>query len=79
MLVTQAKHKTDYEACVRQHRRTAAFLEWQRKLNRADRLPRGKFFVGKKGGKPFMLMDEAYMLNGSFALLNSGARKVGAT
>lgn len=39
-------------------RKTAAFKEWLEKLNHGDRLPRGKFFIGKKPGKPLMIMDE---------------------
>lgn len=39
-------------------RRTAAFEEWRQKLHHGDRLPRGKFFKGKKPGKKFIVMDE---------------------
>lgn len=39
-------------------RKTAAFKEWQEKLSVGDRLPRGKFFKGKKAGKPIFLVDE---------------------
>lgn len=39
-------------------RKTAAFKEWQEKLNAGDRLPRGKFFKGKKAGRPLVILDE---------------------
>lgn len=39
-------------------RKTAAFKEWQEKLKVGDRLPRGKFFKGKKAGRPLRLLDE---------------------
>lgn len=39
-------------------RKTAAFEEWRQKLNRGDRLPRGKFFKGKRPGKKIVLVDE---------------------
>jgi hypothetical protein len=46
--------------------KNAAFREWQHKLNRGDKLPRGTFFKGKKPGKPFIIKDEAWLfLNGN--------------
>ncbi len=42
--------------------KNAAFRAWQRKLNRGDRLPRGKFFKGKRAGKPLVIMDEGHLL-----------------
>lgn len=36
----------------------AAYKDWLHKLNRNDKLPRGKFFKGKKAGKPIILIDE---------------------
>ncbi|MBY7933061.1 hypothetical protein KW447_19025 [Vibrio fluvialis] len=38
--------------------KNAAYKEWLHKLNRNDKLPRGKFFKGKKAGKPIIIMDE---------------------
>ena len=38
----------------------AAFREWQLNLNPNDRLPRGKFFKGKKAGRSFVVTDEAW-------------------
>ncbi|EMY9430701.1 hypothetical protein ABCY68_004661 [Salmonella enterica] len=35
-----------------------AFRDWLYRLNRKDKLPRGKFFKGKVGGKPIYLIDE---------------------
>lgn len=39
-------------------RKTAAFEEWRLRLNRSDRLPRGRFFKGKKPGRKLVVMDE---------------------
>ncbi len=44
-----------YEA---NRRKTAAFEEWRQKLNHGDRLPRGRFFKGKKPGRKFVVIDE---------------------
>ncbi|WP_045391873.1 hypothetical protein [Vibrio rotiferianus] len=38
--------------------KNAAYKDWLHKLNRNDKLPRGKFFKGKKAGKPIILVDE---------------------
>lgn len=38
----------------------AAFREWQYKLSRGDKLPRGKYFNGKKAGRPIVIIDEAW-------------------
>tara|TARA_B100000700_G_scaffold292896_1_gene353334 strand:- start:858 stop:1082 length:225 start_codon:yes stop_codon:yes gene_type:complete len=38
----------------------SAFKEWQYKLKRGEKLPRGKYFNGKKAGKPLIIMDEAW-------------------
>ncbi|ECH2288240.1 hypothetical protein FOE33_24430 [Salmonella enterica] len=35
-----------------------AFRDWQYKLSRKDKLPRGKYFKGKVGGKPITVIDE---------------------
>ncbi|USD58895.1 hypothetical protein J4N45_10170 [Vibrio sp. SCSIO 43140] len=40
--------------------KTAAFLEWQHKLNRNDTLPRGRFFRNKRPGPPVLAIDEAH-------------------
>tara|TARA_Y100000780_G_C13548965_1_gene364526 strand:- start:51 stop:275 length:225 start_codon:yes stop_codon:yes gene_type:complete len=42
--------------------KNAAFRQWQQKLKRGEKLPRGKFFKGKKAGKPLFIMDEAWLL-----------------
>ncbi len=44
--------------------KNAAYKDWLHKLNRGDQLPRGKFFKGKKAGKPIILMDEAHLFLG---------------
>lgn len=63
MLVTQTFPKNfDLEREKKRHLKTAAFRDWQHKLNHGDQLPRGKFFKGKKAGKPVILMDEAWLL-----------------
>lgn len=77
MKITKTFNKDKYESVVKAHLRTAAFREWQHRLNRGDKLPRGKFFKGKRAGKPFMMMDEAHFLSGSFALMNSQAKQAG--
>lgn len=38
--------------------RNAAFEEWRQKLNHGDRLPRGRYFVGKKAGRKRLIIDE---------------------
>lgn len=38
-----------------------AFQDWQHRLNKKDKLPRGKYFKGKVGGKPFVIFDEFYL------------------
>lgn len=43
-----------------QRLKTAAFLDWQQKLHRKDQLPRGRFFKGKKAGKPVVIIDECH-------------------
>lgn len=44
-------------------RKTAAFEEWRQKLNKHDRLPRGRFFKGKKpGGRKLGMLDEFWLL-----------------
>lgn len=35
-----------------------AFRDWLHKLNRSDKLPRCKYFKGKVGGKPMVIIDE---------------------
>ncbi|MEI8659289.1 hypothetical protein [Vibrio sp. Hal054] len=40
--------------------KTAAFREWQHKLNRNDTLPRGRYFIGKEAGKPVVIFDEMH-------------------
>jgi hypothetical protein len=34
------------------------FTDWQYKLKRGDKLPRGKWFKDKKAGKPYLVFDE---------------------
>lgn len=61
MLVTQSLPKGfDSEKAKAYHLKTAAFRDWQHKLNRNDQLPRGKFFKGKQAGKTIILIDECW-------------------
>ena len=43
--------KAFMEAIERKRKKNAAFESWRKKLSRKDKLPRGKFFKGKNGGK----------------------------
>ncbi|ELW2866175.1 hypothetical protein QMI71_004577 [Salmonella enterica] len=38
-----------------------AFRDWLQKLNRNDKLPSGKYFKGKVGGKSLLIMDEFWI------------------
>lgn len=35
-----------------------AFRDWIYRLNKGEKLPRGKYFSGKKAGKPMVIIDE---------------------
>ncbi|EMW7305238.1 hypothetical protein AAFN31_004014 [Vibrio parahaemolyticus] len=68
MIVEQSLSKTEIEMIIEkaerekvQRLKTAAFRDWQHKLHRNDQLPRGRFFKGKKAGKPVVIMDEFHM------------------
>ncbi|MFK4135922.1 hypothetical protein ACI2KR_27110 [Pseudomonas luteola] len=52
----------DIERFDKYRRKTAAFEEWRKKLFRNDRLPRGKFFVGKKPGGKLVAIDESWQM-----------------
>lgn len=39
-------------------RRRPAFDEWLHQLSRKDRVPRGRYFRGKRPGKPLIIVDE---------------------
>jgi hypothetical protein len=43
-------------------RKTVVFDEWRRKLNRGDRLPRGRFFKGKMPGGKLHMIDEYWTM-----------------
>jgi hypothetical protein len=54
------------EELVRRVNRTKPYQEWQYQLKTGDRLPRGKFFVGKKAGSPRpIILDEGRILYSS--------------
>lgn len=57
-IVTVTQTMPDLEKERAYLRKTAAFEEWRQKLGRGDRLPRGKFFKGKRPGKKIVLVDE---------------------
>lgn len=61
-VVTVTQSVADLERYAKGKRRSVAFEEWRRKLSRRDRLPRGTFFKGKKGGEPLMILDEFHAL-----------------
>lgn len=44
-----------------------AFKDWQYRLKCGERLPRGRFFRGKKPGRPLFIMDEPGMLFNGFS------------
>lgn len=56
--VTVIQTRPDLERYEAYRRKTAAFEEWLQKLKRDDRLPRGRFFKGKKPGRKLVVMDE---------------------
>ncbi|PAW31289.1 hypothetical protein CIL06_22870 [Pantoea vagans] len=39
-------------------RRCRAFDDWLRQLSRKDKVPRGRYFCGKRPGRPLMIVDE---------------------
>lgn len=50
--------------------KNAAFKAWLNHLNKSDKLPRGKFFIGKKPKTtPIIFMDEAHLFLGGNRLL----------
>jgi len=63
MIVTQSLTTEEIEKLRRivSRKRFSAFNQWLRKLSYNDRLPRGKYFVGKRSRR--MIVDELWMLN----------------
>ncbi|MDN5490487.1 MAG: hypothetical protein L0G48_08140 [Staphylococcus equorum] len=60
MLVTQ--NYPDFEKYKSRRDANAPFRYWlENVLKRSDRLPRGKFFRGKVGGKPIRIIDEFWL------------------
>ena len=58
--VTQQLPK-DWDLIVARRNRNAAFEEWRLKLQRGDRLPRGRYFVGEKPGwRSMIVLDECW-------------------
>lgn len=56
--VTVTQTLPDMERFEAYRRKTAAFEEWRQKLNRGDRLPRGRYFKGKKPARNLVVLDE---------------------
>lgn len=44
----------------RVRRRRPAFDDWLHQLSRNDRVPRGRYFRGKRPGKPLIIVDEMW-------------------
>lgn len=57
-VVTVTQTLADMERFEAYRRKTAAFEEWREKLSRGDRLPRGRFFKGKRPGRKHVVIDE---------------------
>lgn len=57
-LLTVSQTLPDMERFDAYRRKTAAFEEWRQKLNHDDRLPRGRFFKGKRPGRKLVAVDE---------------------
>ena len=57
-ILTVTQTLGDLERHTAKLRKTAAFEEWRQKLNRGDRLPRGRYFVGKSPGRIVCVFDE---------------------
>lgn len=63
MLVTQ--NYPDFEKYKSRRDAEAPFRYWlENVLKRGDKLPRGKFFKGKVGGKPILIIDEFWLGKG---------------
>jgi len=59
---TAVHYITQKESDLSQPRYGTVFQDWQYKLKRGDKLPRGNWFKGKKAGKPYQVIDEAHQL-----------------
>lgn len=63
VIVTQQQPE-DWDVVVAKRNRNAGFEDWRQKLQHGSRLPRGRYFVGKKPGpQKMMVMDERWMLD----------------
>lgn len=61
---TRVHHVTQSAEDFIRPRYGTAFKEWQYKLKRGDKLPRGKWFKGKTAGRPRVIFDEAWRFRG---------------
>ncbi|MDP5168537.1 hypothetical protein [Pseudomonas syringae] len=62
-MVTVTQSMNDLVEAAARRRKIAAFEEWRQKLRSGDRLPRGKFFKGKKPGfKKLFQRDEFWLI-----------------
>ena len=58
MLTTSIQSADMFKGPVR--RRRPAFDDWLHQLSRKDRVPRGRYFRGKRPGKPLIMVDEVW-------------------
>jgi len=56
MIATSTQSADMFKGPVR--RRRPAFDDWLHQLSRKDRVPRGRYFRGKRPGKPLIMVDE---------------------
>lgn len=69
-VIKVTQYRSDFEALLRRRQKTAAFEEWRLRLNRKDRLPRGRFFRGKTAGSEKRVMvDEFWCAHSSPAAI----------
>ncbi|HAE9013168.1 TPA_asm: hypothetical protein G4Y45_004274 [Salmonella enterica subsp. enterica serovar Thompson] len=53
---------TQHLSAIRFRKPNHAFRDWVYHLKRGERMPRGRFFVGKKTGRSAVIVDEFYFL-----------------
>ena len=58
MIATSTQSADMFKGPVR--RRRPAFDDWLHQLSRKDRVPRGRYFRGKRPGKPLIMVDEVW-------------------
>ena len=63
-VITVTQNLSDIQRLKAYLRKNAAFEEWRKKLDPSDRLPRGKFFRGKKPERKILADDEMWQTLG---------------